>query len=88
MRVNGWVSVIDSRLSRYGHEGNHCPLCAHARSWLKKHDVDYIERNVSADFGALRAMYQLTRQGLVPVFEANGRAMVRPNDEELGEFLL
>jgi glutaredoxin len=65
-----------------------CPLCAHARSWLKKYDVDYVERNVSGDFGALRSMYQLTRQGLVPVFEANGRAMVRPNDEELAEFLL
>jgi len=49
-----------------------CPLCAHARSWLKKHDIDYVERNVSGDFGALRAMYQLTRQGLVPVFEARG----------------
>lgn len=22
MRVNGWVSVIDSRLNHYGHEGN------------------------------------------------------------------
>ena len=65
-----------------------CPLCANARSWLKKYDIDYVERNVSGDFGALRAMYQLTRQGLVPVFEANGRAMVRPNDEELAEFLL
>lgn len=65
-----------------------CPLCAHARSWLKKHGVDYVERNVSGNFGALRAMYGLTRQRLVPVFEANGRALVRPTDEELTDFLL
>lgn len=65
-----------------------CPLCAHARSWLQQHGVDYVERDVAGDFGALRAMYELTRQRLVPVFEANGRALVRPNDAELSEFLL
>lgn len=65
-----------------------CPLCAHARSWLQQHDVDYVERNVAGDFAALRAMYKLTRQRLVPVFEANGRALVRPTDAELAEFLL
>ena len=63
-----------------------CPLCEHARLWLKQHQVEYVERNVAVDFGALRAMYKLTRQGLVPVFEANGRALVRPTDEELTAF--
>jgi len=65
-----------------------CPLCAHARSWLKEHGVDYVERNVAGDFGALRAMYKLTRQRLVPVFEVDGRALVRPSNAELAEFLL
>lgn len=65
-----------------------CPLCAHARTWLSQHGVDYVERNVAGDFGALRAMYELTRQRLVPVFERNGRALVRPTDAELAEFLL
>lgn len=65
-----------------------CPLCAHARVWLGQHDVDYVERNVAGDFSALRAMYELTHQRLVPVFEANGRAVVRPTDEELTDFLL
>jgi glutaredoxin len=63
-----------------------CPLCAHARSWLQQNGVDYVERNVAGDFAALRAMYKLTRQRLVPVFEANGRALVRPTDAELAEF--
>jgi glutaredoxin len=65
-----------------------CPLCAHARAWLQEHNVAYVERDVANDFGALRAMYELTHQRLVPVFEARGRAMVRPNDEELAKFLL
>jgi glutaredoxin len=65
-----------------------CPLCAGARLWLKQHGVEYLERDVANDFGALRSMYKLTRQRFVPVFEANGRAMVRPTDQELAEFLL
>lgn len=64
-----------------------CPLCAGARSWLKQRGVDYVERNVAGDFAALRAMYELTRQRLVPVFELNARALVRPTDEELAAFL-
>jgi hypothetical protein len=33
-------------------------------------------------------MYKLTKQRLVPVFEAKGRALVRPGDDELTELLL
>lgn len=64
-----------------------CPLCAHARLWLRRHNIDYVERNVATDFGALRAMYKLTRQSLVPVFQASGRGLVRPTDEELTDLL-
>ena len=55
------------------------PCALTARSWLKEHGVDYVERNVAGDFGALRAMYDLTRQRRVPVFAAKGRAVVRPS---------
>jgi glutaredoxin len=65
-----------------------CPLCEHARAWLNEHDVAFLERDVANDFGALRAMYELTRQRFVPVFEVRGRTMVRPSDAELAEFLL
>jgi glutaredoxin len=65
-----------------------CPLCAQARGWLKQRGVEYVERNVAGDFGALRDMYRLTRQRLVPVFEANGRALVRPTDADLAAFIL
>lgn len=65
-----------------------CPLCAHARAWLGANGVAFVERDAAQDFGALRAMYRLTRQNLVPVFERGGRALVRPSDAELQEFLL
>ncbi len=64
-----------------------CPLCDDARSWLRQNNVDWQERDVANDFGALRAMHKLTRQRLVPVFEAKGRALVRPASDELAQFL-
>jgi glutaredoxin len=65
-----------------------CPLCATARLWLEQHHIEYSERDVANDFGALRAMHRLTRQRFVPVFETKGRALVRPSEAELSEFLL
>jgi glutaredoxin len=65
-----------------------CPLCAHARAWLARHEINYVERDVQRDFGALRAMYRLTRQNLVPVFARGERALVRPTDDELTEFFV
>lgn len=65
-----------------------CPLCARARKWLENHHIDYRERDVAQDFGALRAMYKLTRQRLVPVFEIGDRAFVRPAEDELAGLLL
>ncbi|HZG52434.1 MAG TPA: glutaredoxin family protein [Pyrinomonadaceae bacterium] len=65
-----------------------CPLCDSARRWLARHRITYVERDVQRDFGALRAMYRLTRQNLVPVFARGERALVRPTDEQLEEFLV
>lgn len=65
-----------------------CPLCARARAWLDEHNIEYVERDVANDFGALRAMHRLTRQRLVPVFEMSGRTLVRPTENELTELLL
>ncbi|HEY0405469.1 MAG TPA: glutaredoxin family protein [Pyrinomonadaceae bacterium] len=65
-----------------------CPLCASARAWLNSHGLEYSERDVANDFSALRAMHKLTKQRFVPVFEARGRALVRPTVDELTELLL
>ncbi len=50
--------------------------------------IEYVERDVANNFAALRSMYELTKQRLVPVFELNRRALVRPSDDELAAFLL
>jgi glutaredoxin len=63
-----------------------CPLCSRARAWLDGHGIAYAERDVANDFGALRAMYRLTGQRLVPVFEKGGHALVRPTEDELRVF--
>ena len=63
-----------------------CPLCAGARACLARRRIAFVERDVQNDFGALRAMYRLTRQNLVPVFARGSRALVRPTDEQLTEF--
>lgn len=65
-----------------------CPLCARARAWLNRHAVTFNERDVANDFGALRTMYKLTRQRLVPVFQTNSGVLVRPTEEELEMLLL
>ena len=65
-----------------------CPLCSRARAWLRRHRVEFVERDVANDFGALRTMYKLTRQRLVPVFQTDAGALVRPTEEELEGLLL
>jgi glutaredoxin len=65
-----------------------CPLCDAARGWLNRNGLEFSERDVKNDFSALRRMYRLTRQDLVPVIEAKGKVVVRPNAEELANLLL
>lgn len=65
-----------------------CPLCARARDWLNEHGISFVDCDVANNFGALRKMYKLTRQRLVPVVEVEGRALVRPSDEALTGLLL
>lgn len=64
-----------------------CPLCERARVWLARHDIAYVERDVARNFGALKEMYLLTKQKLVPVFAYEGKALVRPTANELAQFL-
>lgn len=65
-----------------------CPLCERARVWLTRHGITYVERDVSRNFGALRDMYMLTKQRLVPVFAVEKHALVRPTANELADFFL
>lgn len=60
-----------------------CPLCERLRAELKRRAINFRERDVANDFGALRRMYRLTKQRLVPVVEHDGIALVRPTAVEL-----
>ncbi|MGH9941578.1 MAG: glutaredoxin family protein [Pyrinomonadaceae bacterium] len=64
-----------------------CPLCVEAREWLTRRRARFIERDVKNDYGALRLMYRLTRQNLVPVVARGPVALVRPNERELDALL-
>jgi glutaredoxin len=65
----------------------HCPLCSDARQWLHDHQIDYVQHNVAADWGALREMYEGTRQRFVPVIKVGNTFLVRPSREELQRLL-
>ena len=65
----------------------HCPLCSDVRAWLDRRQINYAERDVAADWGALRAMYEGTRQRLVPVVQIGELFVVRPSLEELSRLL-
>lgn len=55
-----------------------CPVCRSARTWLNRHHVSYVERNVGTDPAAATELEQKARRaGLradgVPVFDVGGR---------------
>ena len=60
-----------------------CSLCAHTRNWFVRHGIEYTERDVAAEFGALRRMYKLTKSRLVPVIEVGSCVAIRPSEEQL-----
>ena len=62
-----------------------CPLCEEARNWLNSRGITYGELNVEDDYAALRQMFKLTRQKLVPVFKVEDKFAVRPTAKELDE---
>lgn len=76
---------MDKQLILYTVPG--CPLCRDARQILNDRGLSYTEKDVANDYSSLRRMYRLTRQGLVPVFEYDGKAAVRPSSEELDRLL-
>jgi glutaredoxin len=65
----------------------HCPLCAQVQQWLDDHQVTYTVENVAGDWGALRVMYEGTRQRLVPVLKVGEKFFVRPSRDELARLL-
>lgn len=64
-----------------------CPICQGVRDWLDEHGIAYDEEDVANSFGALRRMYKMTKQELVPVLVVDGKPLVRPDAKQLDELL-
>ncbi|MDZ4836253.1 MAG: glutaredoxin family protein [Candidatus Melainabacteria bacterium] len=62
-----------------------CPLCSEARAWLDKHGIAYGELDVQNDYSAMRKMFKLTRQKLVPVLKVGEQFAVRPTEQKIVE---
>jgi glutaredoxin len=66
-----------------------CPSCRLARIWLKKHDIEYTEVDISTDLNAARQVrswgngFQIT-----PTFDINGKIVVDYDENELREIFL
>ncbi|MDF7664129.1 arsenate reductase family protein [Bifidobacterium sp. ESL0763] len=55
---------------------NHCTTCAHARQWLREHDVDFTERNIKADnptAAELRRWWKASGLPLKRFFNTSGK---------------
>lgn len=64
-----------------------CPLCEDARHMLQSKSIKYVEHDVTQNYAALRRMFRLTHQKLVPVIEKGDIALVRPTESQLGALL-
>ena len=60
-----------------------CPHCDNVRRLLSERGLFYTDHDVSSNYSALRRMFKLSKQKLVPVVEAGGKAVVRPCAEDL-----
>lgn len=60
-----------------------CPRCEDMRRILRDNKISFVEQDVTVDYPALRMMFKLSRQRLVPVVEYAGQVLVRPTEEEV-----
>lgn len=53
-----------------------CPVCAHARGWLRSRGIPYRERDVETDGAAAAVHRRLNPNRTVPVFDVEGRVLI------------
>lgn len=64
-----------------------CPYCVMAKDFLKQHEIDFQEIDVSRDEQAAREMIEKSGQMGVPVIDVDGRIIVGFNREALKQAL-
>ena len=64
-----------------------CPYCFALKSFLKDHNIEFEDIDVSRDDQALQDLVQKTGQMGVPVLEADGKIIVGFDKEKVCELL-
>lgn len=64
-----------------------CPYCFTLKQFLKKHNIEFEEIDVSQDKKALEEMIKKSDQMGVPVVEINGNIVVGFDKEKIAELL-
>lgn len=64
-----------------------CPYCSMAKEFLKQHNVDFLDVDVSKDQQAAQEMIRKSGQMGVPVIEINGNIVVGFDKQKLRKLL-
>ena len=64
-----------------------CGYCHVAKEFFKRHNVDFVEKDVAADLEARQEMLTKSQQMGVPVIDVEGQIMVGYNEGKLRELL-
>ncbi|MCK4496728.1 MAG: glutaredoxin family protein [Candidatus Aenigmarchaeota archaeon] len=64
-----------------------CPFCAMTKNFLKEHNIEFEDINVSTDRDAAREMIDKSGQMGVPVTEIDGNMVVGFDKEKIKELL-
>lgn len=64
-----------------------CPWCAKTKEFLKKHNVSYVNKDVSSDKKSAHEMFEKSGQISVPVIDIDGKVIVGFNETEIKKAL-
>ncbi len=64
-----------------------CAYCKMAKEFFKKHDVDYVEKDVAADQSAAQEMIQKSGQMGVPVISVDDNIVIGFDPMKLSQLL-
>jgi len=64
-----------------------CPFCVRVKQFLKEHNIDFVDIDVSQDQQAAQEMIKKSKQMGVPVVEIDGNIVVGFDEQKIRELL-